>query len=124
VSGKVPKNPEPSAEEPVTRTVLLDVRLPKVKEASRVEIREVKIWPGHPVGLHVHNGPVVGTILEGSVIYQVEGQEPSVLRPGDVFYEREGERIARFDAQDERVRFLAYFVLSPGQEAEIAWPDR
>jgi hypothetical protein len=36
-----------------------------------------------------------------------------------VFYEPEGERIARFDAQDDGVTFLAYFLLSPGQEPEL-----
>jgi hypothetical protein len=35
-----------------------------------------------------------------------------VLRAGDVFYEPEGERIARFDAQADGVTFLAYFLLS------------
>ena len=42
-----------------------------------------------------------------------------MLRPGDVFYEPEGARIARFDAQDDGVTFLAYFLLSPGQEPEL-----
>jgi hypothetical protein len=49
-------------------------------------------------GPHVHYGPVVGSILAGSAIYQIEGQPESVLRAGDVFFEPEGERIARFDA--------------------------
>jgi hypothetical protein len=35
------------------------------------------------------------------------------------FYEPEGERIARFDAQDDGVTCLAYFLLSPGQEPEL-----
>jgi hypothetical protein len=45
-----------------------------------------------------------------------------VLRPGDVFFEPEGARITRFDAQDAGVTFLAYFLLGPGQEAEISLP--
>jgi len=62
---------------------------------------------------------VFGNIVAGSVVYQVDGQPASVLRPGDVFYEPEDERIARFDAQDDGVTFLAYFLLSPGQEPEL-----
>jgi quercetin dioxygenase-like cupin family protein len=110
---------EPSAEEPITRTVVSDVRLPAVKATDRVQIREIRIAPSQPAGLHVHNGPVFGSIVAGSVVYQVDGQPAAVLRPGDVFYEPEGERIARFDAQADGVTFLAYFLLSPGQEPEL-----
>jgi len=110
---------EPSAEEPITRTVVSDVRLPAVKATDRVQIREIRIAPSQPAGLHVHNGPVFGSIVAGSVVYQIDGQPAAVLRPGDVFYEPEGERIARFDAQEDGVTFLAYFLLAPGQEPEL-----
>jgi quercetin dioxygenase-like cupin family protein len=110
---------EPSAEEPITRTVVSDVRLPAVKATDRVQIREIRIAPSQPAGLHVHNGPVFGSIVAGSVVYQIDGQPAVVLRPGDVFYEPEGARIARFDAQEDGVTFLAYFLLSPGQEPEL-----
>jgi quercetin dioxygenase-like cupin family protein len=76
-----------------------DVRLPAVKATDRVQVREIRILPSQPAGLHVHNGPVFGNIVTGSVVYQVEGQPAAILRPGDVFYEPEGGRIARFDAQ-------------------------
>ena len=109
----------PSAEQPITRIVVSDVRLPAVKAIDRVQVREIRILPSQPAGLHVHNGPVFGSIVAGSVVYQVDGQPASVLGPGDVFYEAEGERIARFDAQENGVTFLAYFLLSPGQEPEL-----
>jgi hypothetical protein len=46
------------------------------------------------------------------------------LRAGDVFFEPEGERIARFDAGGDGVTFLAYFLLSPGQDAQITFPGQ
>jgi len=110
---------EPSDEQPITRTVVSDVRLPAVKATDRVQVREIRILPSRPAGPHVHNGPVFGCIMTGSVVYQIDGQPASVLRAGDVFYEPEGERIARFDAQEDGVTFLAYFLLSPGQEPEL-----
>jgi quercetin dioxygenase-like cupin family protein len=55
-------------------------------------------------------------------VYQVEGEPETVLRSGDVFYEPEGARIARFDAQDAGVTFLAYFLLGPDQEPELSFP--
>ena len=114
---------EPAAEQPVTRTIVSDVRLPAVKATDRVQAREIKILPSRPAGLHVHNGPVFGSIVEGSVVYQIEGQPESVLRSGDVFYEPEGARIARFDAQQDGVTFLAFFLLSPGQEPVLTMLD-
>jgi quercetin dioxygenase-like cupin family protein len=110
---------EPSAEQPVTRTVVSDVRLPAVKPTDRVQVREIRLLPSAPVGAHVHNGPVFGSIVAGSVVYQIDGQAASVLRPGDVFYEPEGQRIARFDAQEDGATFLAWFLLSPGQEPTL-----
>jgi quercetin dioxygenase-like cupin family protein len=110
---------EPSAEQPITRTVVSDIRLPAVKATDRVQVREIRILPSRATGLHVHNGPVFGSVAAGSVVYQIDGQPATVLRPGDVFYEPEGERIARFDAQEDGVTFLAYFLLSPGQEPEL-----
>jgi len=44
--------------------------------------------------------------VAGSVVYQIDGQPAAVLRAGDVFYEPEGVRIARFDAQEDSVTFL------------------
>ena len=109
--------------QPISRNVLLDARLGQAKDTHRIEIRRIRIVPDYAAGLHVHNGPVVGSIIEGSVVFQVEGEPESVLRPGDVFFEPEGARIARFDAQDAGVTFLAYYLLGPGQEPEITFPE-
>jgi quercetin dioxygenase-like cupin family protein len=120
----MPRADDPTPEQPITRTVLTDMPLRQVKDTGHIEIREIRILPGHAAGLHVHNGPVVGNILEGSAIYQIEGQPETILRVGDVFFEPEGERIARFDATDDGVAFLAYFLLSPGQDAQLTFPDQ
>ncbi|MCO5972959.1 cupin domain-containing protein [Actinoallomurus soli] len=107
---------------PVTRSVVLDQFLPAPRSTGRVQIRRITIAPGHAAGLHVHNGPVFGSVETGSVVYQVEGEAASVLGPGDVFYEPEGVRIARFDAQDEGVTFLGYFLVAAGETPQIEFP--
>jgi quercetin dioxygenase-like cupin family protein len=106
-------------EQPMTRDIVLDVRLARAKDTHRVQVRRIRIRPGHAGGPHVHNGPVVGSIVDGSAVFQIEGEPEAVLRPGDVFYEPEGARITRFDAQDAGVTFLAYFLLGPDQEPEL-----
>jgi hypothetical protein len=85
---------------------------------GRARIRRIR----QAAGLHVHNGPVVGSIVDGSAVFQVDEEPETVLRPGDVFYEPEGARITRFDAQDAGVTFLAYLLLGPGQEPELSFP--
>jgi hypothetical protein len=65
--------------EPVTRDVMLDVRLVAA-------------------GLHVHNGPVAGSIIKGSVRFQIDGGAQSVLEPGGTFFEPEDARIRRSGA--------------------------
>ena len=52
----------------------------------------------------------------------VAHQDRATLRVGDVFYEPEGARIARFDATDEGVTFLGYFLLGPDEEPQIEFP--
>ena len=107
--------------EPITRTVVLDQVVPETV-THRVEARRITIAPGHPAGLHVHNGPVFGNIETGSAVYQIDGEPESILNPGDTFYEPEGVRIARFDALEAGVTFLAYFLLGEGQTAEMEFP--
>lgn len=110
-------------EAPVTRETVLQAHLQPVKNTDRVEIRRIRIAPGFAAGVHVHNGPVVGSILEGSAIFQIEGEPESVLRPGEVFFEPEGARIARFDGGPDGVTFLGYFLLAAGEDAEIDFPE-
>lgn len=121
--GKMPSSAVPDPEQPISRDVLLNVHLQQAKDTHRIEVRRIQIVPGHAAGLHVHNGPVVGSIVNGSVSFQVEGEPESVLGPGDVFFEPEGARIVRFDARDDGVTFLAYFLLGPGQEPGMSSPD-
>lgn len=105
--------------ESITRTVLAEITLARATPVERIETRRIRIPAGTAAGLHVHNGPVVGSISEGSVVYQIEGEPVVVLKPGDAFYEPEGARIARFDALDEDVTFVAHFLLTAGQQPEL-----
>ncbi|MFJ1767563.1 cupin domain-containing protein [Amycolatopsis sp. NPDC088138] len=104
---------------PVTRTLVLEQDLPAPRVVDHVQIRRITIAPGFSTGLHVHNGPVFGSIETGSAVYQIDGEPASVLAPGDVFYEPEATRIARFDAQDDGVTFLAHFPAGPGETPEL-----
>lgn len=110
---------EPAAVPAVTRTLLLDQHLSAPREIEHVEARRITIAPHASSGLHVHNGPVFGSIETGSAVYQIDGEPESVLTPGDVFHEPESVRIARFDALAEGVTFLAWFPVGPGETPSL-----
>lgn len=110
-------------EPPMSRVIVMDQKLPAPLPTDRVQIRRITISPGYAAGLHIHNGPVFGSIESGSAVYQIEGEPSVVLRPGDVFHEPEGVRIARFDAQEDGVTFLGYFLLADGVDAELVFPE-
>ncbi|RSM42694.1 cupin domain-containing protein [Amycolatopsis balhimycina DSM 5908] len=110
---------EPAAAPAVTRTIVLDQQLPEPRVVGHVEVRRITIAPHHSPGPHTHNGPVFGSIEAGSAVYQIEGEPETVLTPGDVFYEPEATRIARFDAQGDGVTFLAHFPVGPGETPRL-----
>ena len=103
----------------VTRTTLQVTRLESVHQTAAVEIRRITLAPDFAVGFHLHNGPVFGTVVEGSVTYQIEGEPAAVLHAGDIFYEPAHAPIARFDAAEEGAVFLGYFLLEDGQVPEL-----
>lgn len=103
----------------VTRTTVLRTRLGAAHRTAEVEVRRIAMGSGLAAGHHVHNGPVFGHIVSGSAIYQVQGEPETLLRAGDVFYEPADTSIARFDATEEGVVFMGYFLLEDGQDPEI-----
>lgn len=111
--------PAPSGAEPVSRVVVMDAELPAPRSVGHVEVRRITMAPDVAAGAHVHNGPVFGHILTGSVTFQVEDRPPVILTAGDVFYEPSEVRITRFDAQADGVEFLGYFPLAPGEQATM-----
>lgn len=75
--------------------------------------------PSTVAGAHTHNGPVFGSIESGSVVFQIGDEPEKVLRAGDVFYEPADVVISRFDATEEGVSFLGYFLLGAGETPRL-----
>lgn len=102
----------------VVRETVLVQQIPRLPTSS-VEVRRITLQPGVQGGRHRHNGPVFGSIERGSVVFQVDGFPARRLSAGDVFYEPADETIARWDATDDGVTFLGYFLLGDGQAPEL-----
>ncbi len=105
--------------QPIERDIVQDVMLANPRPVGRIQTRRITMQPNVAGGLHLHNGPVVGSIERGSAIYQVEGGAERILKVGDTFYEEEGTRIARFDAGPDGVVFLAHFSVATHEEPTL-----
>jgi quercetin dioxygenase-like cupin family protein len=70
--------------------------------------------PGTPP--HRHSGPVYGYVVEGELLFELEGDPPRVLRAGDAFWEPGGDRIHYQAANPGAVwtRFVAVMACVPG----------
>jgi hypothetical protein len=65
---------EPTAT--LSRVVVMDQRLP-----GTLGVRRITMEPGFAAGLHVHNGPVFGSVETGSVVYQIDGVDAGLVFP-------------------------------------------
>lgn len=63
----------------------------------QVEIGDFHFLPGQLAPVHTHAAPVFGYVSKGTILYQVEGQKPQILKAGDAFYEPVGPNIIHFD---------------------------
>lgn len=72
--------------------------------------------PGTPP--HRHSGPAFGYMLEGEMLFELEGEPPRVIRAGEAFWEPGGDVIHYQDGNnraDVRSRFVVTMLGVPGQ---------
>ncbi|MET7747827.1 MULTISPECIES: cupin domain-containing protein [Micromonospora] len=73
--------------------------------------------PGSPP--HRHSGPVFGYMLEGEMIFELEGEPERVIKAGEAFWEPGGDVIhyqAANNLPDQQARFLVVMVCAPDKE--------
>ena len=85
-----------NAGSPENSIKLLTAHFPS-REVVQAEVGDFHFKPGQVAPIHTHRAPAVGYVAKGSIIYQIEGEQPRILRAGDAFYEPVGPRILRFD---------------------------
>jgi quercetin dioxygenase-like cupin family protein len=80
----------------------------------------IDLAPGDPgTPPHRHSGPVFGYMLEGAMIFELEGEPERVITAGESFWEPGGDLIhyrAANALADARSRFVVVMVCAPGQE--------
>lgn len=110
----------------VARTDLLSVQLKEKQGLSKVEIKKVVIPLGSKAAYHLHPCPVVGHVVSGSLLFQIEGENPQLLTEGEVFYEPKNKPILHFDnaSDSESLVFIAYYLLEGYEDLIVLLPKR
>lgn len=85
---------------------------------KKVDMREINFQPLQRTGYHQHPCPVVGYIVSGTVLFQVEGDSSKTLKAGDAFFEPMNKPMVHFDnlSSTEPLKFIAYYLLNDGSE--------
>jgi quercetin dioxygenase-like cupin family protein len=99
-------------------TDLLNVTPRWIPEDAHAMTQLVELPPAD-AGLapHRHSGPVFGYVLEGGILFEIEGEEPREIVAGEAFWEPGGDvvhyQVANLDSR-RWSRFLAVCICAPG----------
>ncbi|MFZ1162125.1 cupin domain-containing protein [Mycobacterium sp.] len=103
-----------------TITVLQEVRSPSLPENAHVMTVLINLPPG-AVGYPPHRlpgGPGFGYMIDGEMLFELEGEAPRVLRAGDAFWGLGGD-VIHYENANNRTDIPCSFVLTlfcaPGQ---------
>ncbi len=77
----------------------------------------VEYLPGGASQPHRHDAHVFVYVLEGSLLMQVDGQDPVTLKPGETFYEspQDVHRQSANASATEHAKFLVFMVKDKGK---------
>ncbi|MET8536965.1 cupin domain-containing protein [Streptomyces sp. NPDC005065] len=100
-------------------TTLLEQEPPFIPEHAQVMTLLVQYPPGHPgVPPHRHSGPAFGYMIEGEMLFELEGEPERVIRAGETFWEPGGDVIHYQDGNnrdDAWSRFVVVMLMVPGK---------
>ncbi|BBY16993.1 cupin domain-containing protein [Mycolicibacterium litorale] len=109
-------------------TVVQEIRPPFLPTDAHVMTVVIEYPPGS-AGAPPHRhpgGPAFGYMLDGEMLFELEGQPPRVVRAGEAFWEPGGDVIHYSDANnrdDVRSRFVVTMVCAPGRPMLVPVDD-
>jgi quercetin dioxygenase-like cupin family protein len=118
-------NTDPTATDPKARstawqtalTVLQEASPPLIPAGAHAMTVVVEYPPGDPgAPPHRHSGPAFGYVLEGEMLFELEGETPRVIRAGEAFWEPGGDLIHYQDGNnrpDVPLRFTVTMLCAP-----------
>jgi quercetin dioxygenase-like cupin family protein len=102
-------------------TVVQSVTPPHIPPGAHAMTVIIEWGPGDPgAPPHRHpGGPCFGYVLEGEMLFELEGEAPRVITAGEAFWEPGGDLIHYSDANnrdDAPLRFLVTMLCQPDTE--------
>ena len=125
-----PEGPDPTKNDagsaPVVG-VLSEVDSPPIPAPSQAMTIHVTL-PAGSAGSppHRHTGPAFGYVIEGEMIFELEGEPERVIKAGESFWEPGGDVIHYQDGNnlsDAQSRFVVMMFGVPGQPMYIPVPS-
>jgi quercetin dioxygenase-like cupin family protein len=108
-------------------TVVQEAHPPQFPDGAHAMTIVVEFPPGDPgTPPHRHSGPAFGYVLEGEMLFELEGQPPRVVRAGEAFWEPGGDIIHYQDGNnrsDIPVRFTVTMMCAPGKPMLVLVDD-
>ena len=100
-------------------TVLQEAAPPSIPPGAHAMTLVVEFPPGDPgTPPHRHPGPAFGFVLEGEMVFELEGEPARVVRAGEAFWEPGGDVVHYQDGNnrdDIPVRFTVTMLCQPGR---------
>ncbi len=108
--------------------VIQGVQPPFIPEGAHAMTAIIEWGPGDPgAPPHRHpGGPCFGYVLEGEMLFELEGEAPRVIKAGEAFWEPGGDVIHYSDGNnrdDVPLRFLVTMLCSPEQQMFVLVDD-
>ena len=99
--------------------VVSSVPAPPLPDSSEVMTLLVKLPPGSAGNPpHRHTGPAFGYVVQGEMVFELEGEPERVVHTGESFWEPGGDVIHYQDGNnltDVETRFVVTMFCVPGQ---------
>src|SRR3954452_10095166 len=108
-------------------TTLLEVEPPFIPAGAHAMNVVVEFPPGDPGSPpHRHSGPCFGYVVDGEMMFELEGEPARVVRAGEAFWEPGGDPIHYQDGNhrdDIPLRFTVTMLCEPGQPMLVLVDD-
>jgi quercetin dioxygenase-like cupin family protein len=99
-------------------TVVQEAQPPVIPDGAGAMTVVIEYPPGSAgAPPHRHAGPAFGYMLEGEMLFELEGEPPRVIRAGEAFWEPGGDVIHYSDGNnrdDIKSRFVVTMLCVPG----------
>jgi quercetin dioxygenase-like cupin family protein len=113
IAGSVVTGPAVHAQQGVKRTDLQQHDL-SVPEREAIQVR-VDIAPGVLAPRHTHFGEEIIYVLEGTLLYEVDGKAPVTLKTGDVLFIPYGVVHSAKNVGSDNAAELATYIVEKGK---------